>query len=78
VRNYFIPQSSDSEIKIKTSYDQLDSYIAKWFRDSVGRGEDGKKRRAISSDAKKTKNQTDSENLDIHDNSDPIDRGETE
>ena len=39
----------DPSSKIYLTDDSLDSLVAKWLRDSIGRGEDGKKRRSVKS-----------------------------
>lgn len=38
-------------IKLKTTDDELNSLIAKWFRDSTGRGEHGRQRRTKNAQA---------------------------
>ncbi|OXA47559.1 hypothetical protein Fcan01_17679 [Folsomia candida] len=51
---------ADSNLRKETTDDKLNSVIAKWFRDSIGRGENGKEKRKKNADSRSNKATPDS------------------
>ncbi|OXA38264.1 hypothetical protein Fcan01_27034 [Folsomia candida] len=56
VRQFFIQAGNTEGIKAELSDSKLDSYIAKWLRDSINRGDEGKQKRSKAKNGRATVN----------------------